>query len=64
MKKKLMMIPGPTPVDQSVLDALSKETVSHLDPSLVKTLKEALNDLKAVVMTERVSLLPSLVQEL
>lgn len=53
MKKKLMMIPGPTPVDQSVLDALSKETVSHLDPSLVKTLKETLNDLKAVVMTEK-----------
>ena len=53
MKKKLMMIPGPTPVDQSVLDALSKETVSHLDPSLVKTLKETLNDLKAVVMTKK-----------
>ncbi len=53
MKKKLMMIPGPTPVDQSVLDALSKETVSHLDPSLVKTLKETLNDLRAVVMTEK-----------
>lgn len=53
MKKKLMMIPGPTPVDQSVLDALSKETVSHLDPELVKTLKETLNDLKAVVMTEK-----------
>lgn len=53
MKKKLMMIPGPTPVDQSVLDALSKDTVSHLDPELVKTLKETLNDLKAVVMTEK-----------
>lgn len=53
MKKKLMMIPGPTPVDQSVLDALSKETVSHLDPELVKTLKETLNYLKAVVMTEK-----------
>lgn len=53
MKKKLMMIPGPTPVDQSVLDALSKETVSHLDPELVKTLKETLNDLKAVLMTEK-----------
>jgi len=52
MKKKLMMIPGPTPVEQSVLDALSKETVSHLDPELVKTLKETLEDLKAVVMTE------------
>ncbi len=53
MKKKLMMIPGPTPVDQSVLEALSKETVSHLDPGLVKILKETLEGLKTVVMTER-----------
>jgi aspartate aminotransferase-like enzyme len=48
-----MMIPGPTPVEQSILDALSKETVSHLDPELVKTLKETLEDLKTVVMTEQ-----------
>jgi len=53
MKKKLMMIPGPTPVDQSVLEALSKETVSHLDPGLVKILKETLESLKTVVMTEK-----------
>ena len=53
MKKKLMMIPGPTPVDQSILDALSKETVSHLDPELVKTLKETLKNLKIVVMAEK-----------
>ncbi len=53
MKKKLMMIPGPTPVDQSILDALSKETVSHLDPEFVKILKETLEDLKTVVMTEK-----------
>jgi len=52
MKKKLMMIPGPTPVEQSVLDALSKETISHLDPELVKILIETLEDLTAVVMTE------------
>ena len=48
-----MMIPGPTPVEQSILDALSKETVSHLDPELVKTLNETLEDLKTVVMTEQ-----------
>ncbi len=47
------MIPGPTPVDHSILDALSKETVSHLDPELVKTLKETLKNLKAIVMTEK-----------
>jgi aspartate aminotransferase-like enzyme len=51
--KKLMMIPGPTPVDQSILDALSKDTVSHLDPEFVKILKETLEDLKTVVTTEK-----------
>jgi len=53
MGKKLMMIPGPTPVDQSILDALGKETVSHLDPQLVETLQETLKDLKTIVMTEK-----------
>jgi len=53
MKKKLMMIPGPTPVDRSILEALSKETVSHLDPEFVKILKETLGGLKTVVMTEK-----------
>jgi len=49
MKKVLMMIPGPTPVDKSILEALSRETISHLDPELVKTLKETLNYLKKIV---------------
>ncbi|HER24532.1 MAG TPA: alanine--glyoxylate aminotransferase family protein [Candidatus Atribacteria bacterium] len=53
MKKKLMMIPGPTPVDRSILEALSKDTVSHLDPTFVKILKETLEDLKTVVMTKK-----------
>jgi len=53
MKKVLLMIPGPTPVDQSILNALSKETVSHLDPQLVGTLEEVLRDLKTIVMTEK-----------
>jgi alanine-glyoxylate transaminase/serine-glyoxylate transaminase/serine-pyruvate transaminase len=53
MKNKLMMIPGPTPVDRSILDAMSKETVSHLDPEFVKILKETLENLKIVVMTEK-----------
>ena len=52
MTKKLMMIPGPTPVDRSILNALAKDTVSHLDPEFVKILKETLEDLKTVVMTE------------
>ena len=53
MKKKLVMIPGPTPVDQSILDALSRETVSHLGPELLETLKETLKDLKTIVITEK-----------
>jgi len=49
MKKVLMMIPGPTPVDKSILEALSRETISHLDPELVNTLKQTLNYLKTIV---------------
>jgi len=49
MKKVLMMIPGPTPVDKRILEALSRETISHLDPELVKILKETLHHLKVLV---------------
>ncbi|GAB4114961.1 MAG: alanine--glyoxylate aminotransferase family protein [Candidatus Caldatribacteriota bacterium] len=53
MKQKLLMIPGPTPVDRSILNALSKETVSHQDPQLVGTLAEVLKDLNTIVMTKK-----------
>ena len=53
MQKKYMMIPGPTPVDQSILNAIGKETISHLDPQLVNILKETLQDFKTIVMTKK-----------
>ena len=49
MKKVLMMIPGPTPVSGTILKELSRETISHLDPELVCTLKQTLNYLKVIV---------------
>src|SRR5690606_14539668 len=30
--KELLLIPGPTPVVQSIYDALSQETLGHTDP--------------------------------
>ena len=53
MKKVLMMIPGPTPVDRTILNELSRETISHLDPELVYTLKQTLNHLKMIVGCNR-----------
>jgi len=29
--KELLLIPGPTPVSEEVLSALSKETIAHTD---------------------------------
>ncbi|MEM3730493.1 MAG: alanine--glyoxylate aminotransferase family protein [Candidatus Bathyarchaeia archaeon] len=51
-ERKLVMIPGPTNVDPTVLRALSKPTMSHTDQDFVKIFKEALNDLKKVFMTQ------------
>jgi aspartate aminotransferase-like enzyme len=51
-ERELLMIPGPTNVDPTVLRALSKPTLSHTSPEFVKTFKETLNDLKKLFMTE------------
>jgi aspartate aminotransferase-like enzyme len=51
-ERELLMIPGPTNVDPSVLRALSKPTLSHTSPEFVKTFKESLNDLKKLFMTD------------
>jgi len=51
VERNLVMIPGPTNVDPSVLRALAKPTTSHVSPSFVATFKRALEDLKKVMMT-------------
>ena len=44
--KKLLMIPGPTPVSRSIQDEMGRETVAFGDPEFVKDYKELVSDLK------------------
>jgi len=52
-QEKLLLIPGPTPVHPRILNALSQPTVSHVSPTLVAELKEALSNLKKIVFCQR-----------
>lgn len=45
-KKRLLMIPGPTPVVDSIRAQMARETVAFGDPDFIKDFKEVLNDLK------------------
>ncbi|HXV76492.1 MAG TPA: alanine--glyoxylate aminotransferase family protein [Candidatus Polarisedimenticolaceae bacterium] len=47
----LTMIPGPTPVRRTILDALARPTTSHQAPSFVETFREALDQVKTIVMS-------------
>lgn len=47
--KKLVMIPGPTPVVRSIQDQMGRETVAFGDPAFVKDFKELVLDLKAML---------------
>lgn len=44
--KKLVMIPGPTPVVRSIQDQMGRETVAFGDPAFVKDYKDLLTDMK------------------
>ena len=51
--EKLLLIPGPTPVHPRILNNLSSPTISHVSPTLVTELKEALSNLKEIVFCKR-----------
>ena len=51
-ERELLMIPGPTNVDSSVLRALSKPTLSHVSSEFAAIFKQSLEDLKKVFMTD------------
>jgi aspartate aminotransferase-like enzyme len=51
-ERELLMIPGPTNVDSTVLRALSRPTLAHTDSQFVETFKETLENLKQVFMTQ------------
>ncbi|OPL08915.1 MAG: aminotransferase V [delta proteobacterium ML8_F1] len=50
--KRLVMIPGPTPVVRSIQDEMGRETVAFGDPAFVKDYKALINDLKEMWETK------------
>lgn len=53
-----LMGPGPSCVDESVLNAMSKSTLGHLDPSFIKIMDSIKNQLKGLLHTENELTLP------
>ncbi len=51
--KELLLIPGPTPVSDEVLYALSQKTMSHTDERFVKKFARALKEMKAFFGTAK-----------
>lgn len=49
--RKLLMIPGPTPVVRSIQDQMGRETVAFGDPGFVGDFKSVLSDLKELFGT-------------
>jgi len=49
--RKLLMIPGPSPVIRSIQDQMGRETVAFGDPEFVKDFKGLLDDLKEMFKT-------------
>lgn len=47
--RKLLMIPGPSPVVRSIQDQMGRETVAYGDPAFVKDFKELIEDLKVLL---------------
>lgn len=50
--KELLLIPGPTPVSEEILSALSIETIAHTDDRFVKIMLSALDKTKEVFGTK------------
>lgn len=46
--RRLVMIPGPTPVVRSIQDQMGRETVAFGDPGFIKDFKGVLDDLKTL----------------
>ncbi len=56
--KRLLMGPGPTMVHQRVLDASSRSTIGHLDPTFVVLMDEIKHLLQYVFQTENYMTMP------
>ncbi|WP_318505710.1 alanine--glyoxylate aminotransferase family protein [Bacillus sp. T3] len=51
-EKELLLIPGPTPVVDSIYDALSQETLGHTDPRFAAIYKQAIQKTKDMLKTD------------
>ncbi|MBP2257799.1 pyridoxal-phosphate-dependent aminotransferase family protein [Virgibacillus alimentarius] len=50
--KEMLLIPGPTPVIDSIYDALGQETWSHTDPRFAEIYKNAIEQTKQLLQTD------------
>ncbi len=50
-EQKLLLIPGPSPVVDRILEALAQPTVSHISPQMERELGGALENMKKIVFT-------------
>jgi len=50
--EKLLLIPGPSPVEPRILQALAQPTISHVSPVLAEEFKASLANLKKIIFTE------------
>ena len=51
-EKQLLLIPGPTPVPQSVLRACSRPMINHRGPEYIKMQNELTSGLKEIFQTQ------------
>jgi len=51
--KELLLIPGPTPVSEEVLSALSKETIAHTDDRFASIMTSALDKTRKLFGAEK-----------
>ena len=50
--KEMLLIPGPTPVVDSIYDAMANETWSHTDPRFVKIYKHTIDQTREIFNTD------------
>jgi len=50
--KELLLVPGPTPVEAEIYDALASETRGHTDPCFVSIYKNAIEQTKKILQTD------------
>lgn len=55
--KKLLMIPGPVPVSDSVLHTLGREAMAHTDPRFTSAFQSLLADLRQLVKCDGIAFL-------